>query len=84
MMASKTLSPAEKQKIQAMMGQIEKGLKDEQKKLDQSHMHFATGQLAVYEEGKETIKRLQQQGLNLAGKFVENAMSQSAGKGKGR
>lgn len=83
-LSKKTLTAAEKQQIQAMMGQIEKGLRAEQKNLDQSHLHFATGQLAVYEEGKETIKRLQQQGLNLAGKFVENAMSQSAGKGKGR
>ncbi len=83
-LSKKTLSPAEKLQIQGMMGQIEKGLRAEQKSLDQSHMHFATGQLAVYEEAKETIKRLQQQGLNLAGKFVENAMSQSSGKGKTR
>lgn len=83
-LASKNLSPTEKQQMQAMMGKIEKGMKDEQKKLDTAHMHYATGQLAVYEEGKETIKRLQQQGLNLAGKFVENAMGQGAGKGKGR
>ena len=83
-LAKKTLSAAEKQQIQTMMGQIEKGLRAEQKNLNQSHLHFATGQLAVYEEGKETIKRLQQQGLNLAGKFVENAMGQNAGKGKGR
>jgi hypothetical protein len=83
MLAKKTLTAAEKQQIQGMMGQIEKGLRAEQKNLSQSHLHFATGQLAVYEEGKETLKRLQSQGLNLAGKFVENAM-RGAGQGKGR
>jgi hypothetical protein len=83
-LTKKTLSAAEKQQIQAMMGKIETGLAAERKTLDQAHLSFATGQLAVYEEGKETIKRLQQQGLNLAGKFVANAMSQTTGKGKGR
>lgn len=83
MLAKKGLSARERQEALALIGQIEKGLKEEQKKLGQSHMHYATGQLAVYEEAKETIKRIQQQGLNLAGKFVENAM-QAAGKGKGR
>ena len=84
MLTKKSLSAREKQEALAMIGQIEKGLGEEKKKLDQSHMHYATGQLAVYEESKETIKRMQQQGLNLAGKFVESAMSKSTGQGKGR
>lgn len=83
MLARKQLTAREKQEALAMIAQIEKGLAEEKKKLDGSHMHYATGQLAVYEDAKETIKRIQQQGLNLAGKFVENAMS-AAGKGKGR
>jgi hypothetical protein len=84
MLARKALTAREKQEALALIGQIEKGLAAEQKKLEQSHMHYATGQLAVYEEAKDTIKRMQQQGLNLAGKFVANAMAQSAGRGKGR
>lgn len=84
MLASKALNAREKAAAQALITQIKGGIKDERKRLEESHMHYATGQLAVYEEAKDTIKRLQQQGLNLAGKFVENAMSQSAGKGKGR
>lgn len=83
MLAKKQLTAREKQEALALIAQIEKGLDAEKKKLDSAHLSYATGQLAVYEEAKETIKRLQQQGLNLAGKFVENAM-QSAGKGKGR
>ena len=84
MLAKKTLTAREKQEALAMIAAIEKGLNGEKKKLETSHLHYATGQLAVYEGAKETIKRMQQQGLNLAGKFVENAMSQAAGKGKGR
>jgi hypothetical protein len=84
MLARKQLTAREKQEALALIGQIEKGMAEEQKKLEQSHLHYATAQLAVYEESKETIKRLQQQGLNLAGKFVENAMQQSAGKGRGQ
>lgn len=84
MLARKQLTAREKQEALAMIAQIEKGLAEEKKRLDSSHLHYATGQLAVYEDAKDTIKRMQQQGLNLAGKFVENAMSQSAGKGKGR
>lgn len=84
MLAKKTLTAREKQEALAMIGKIEAGLNTDKKKLETSHLHYATGQLAVYEEAKETIKRLGQQGLNLAGKFVENAMSQAAGKGKSR
>jgi hypothetical protein len=84
MLASKTLSAAEKQKVMGLIAAIERGIGEEKKKLEGAHLSYATGQLAVYEESKETIKRMQSQGLNLAGKFVENAMSQSAGRGKGR
>ena len=83
MLARKGLSAREKQEALALMAQIEKGLAAEQKKLEQSHLQYATGQLAVYEEAKETIKRMQQQGLNLAGKFVAQA-AQGQGQGKGR
>lgn len=83
MLARKQLTAREKQEALTLIATIEKGLKEQRKNLDSSHMSYATGQLAVYEDSKETIKRLQSQGLNLAGKFVEHAM-QAAGKGKGR
>lgn len=83
MLARKTLSSRDKQEAMALIGQIEKGLATEQKRLEQSHLHYVTSQLAVYEQAKDTIKRMNRQGINLAGKFVENAMQQSAGKGRG-
>jgi hypothetical protein len=83
MLARKQLNAAEKQEALAMLGLIDKGLDKEKKAIEQAHRHYATGQLAVYEEAKDTIKRLAGMGMNLAGKFVENAM-QTAQKGKGQ
>jgi len=83
MLAQKQLTAREKHEALAMVGQIEKGLEKEKKALDASHMHYATGQLAVYEDAKETVKRLAAAGLNLAGKFVDTAM-QAAQKGRGQ
>ncbi|MBY0355971.1 MAG: hypothetical protein K2Q12_09635 [Rickettsiales bacterium] len=54
------------------------------KKIDQAMHHFATAQLAVFEEAKDTVKSLASQGMNIAGKFVENAMRQAQGQGRGR
>lgn len=83
MLARKNMSAKEKQEVLALIGQIEKGLDAERKKLDQAHLSYATGQLAVYEDAKDTVKRLASQGLNLAGKFVEQAVA-AVGQGKGR
>lgn len=57
---------------------------EEIRKIDQAMMSFATSQLAVYEEAKDTVKSLASQGMNIAGKFVENAMRQAQGQGRGR
>lgn len=56
----------------------------EKKTLDQASLNFSTGQLAVYEDAKDTVKRLANQGLNIVGKFVENAMSRGQGTGRGK
>jgi hypothetical protein len=83
MLARKVLSAREKQEALAMLAQVERGLDAEKKRVEQSHLSYATGQLAVYEDAKDTVKKLASQGLNLAGKFLENAMQQ-AGRGQGR
>lgn len=56
----------------------------ENKVLQQASFNFSAGQLAVYEESKDTVKRLAANGLNIAGKFVENAVNrqQTIGTGK--
>lgn len=83
LLARKKLSVREKQEALALLGEIERGLEQEKKNIEQSHMTYSTGQLAVYEDAKDTVKRLASAGLNLAGRFVENAML-AAQRGKGR
>lgn len=65
--------------LKGLEGQIE----HEKMVIEKAHLNYATSRLAVYEESRETIKRLAAKGMNLAGKFVENALSQSAGRGQG-
>lgn len=83
MLSNKKLSAKERQEIKAMLGQIEKGLDKEKKGVEQAHLSYATGQLAIYEQSKDMIKGLAAQGLNLAGKFLENSV-RAAQQGKGR
>jgi hypothetical protein len=83
LLASKKLTACEKQEALSMLGAVEKGLKEEQKRVDASHTSYVTGQLAVYEDAKDIVKKLAGAGLNLAGKFLQNAI-QNAGRGQGR
>ncbi len=56
----------------------------EVKRIDQAMLSFSTAQLAIYEDAKDTVKSMASQGMNIAGKFVENAMRQAQGQGRGR
>lgn len=65
--------------------------KDQIKKLDKqiaalegAHMDFSTAQLGLYEEGKDVVKQLAADGLNLAGQFVANASAKDNSRGRGR
>jgi hypothetical protein len=82
MLARKVLSGREKQEALAMLAQVERGLAVEKKQVEQAHLTYATGQLAVYEDAKELVKKLAGAGLNLAGKFLESAMAKAAGAGR--
>ena len=82
-LARKTVGTSEKQKIFATLGLVQSNLDKDKKSLETAHMHYATGQLAVYEDAKDPVKKLATQGLNLAGKFVDTAI-RAAGQGKGQ
>jgi len=45
--------------------------------LDAAHMDYGLAQLAVYEESKGLLKKMAAQGMNLAGKFVADAMAKT-------
>ena len=52
--------------------------------LDKAAGDYALAQYAVYEQAQDTLKRLNAQGLNLAGKNVQAALAQGTGRGHGR
>jgi hypothetical protein len=82
MLARKSLSAREKQEALAMLGKIEQGLARQKQGIEQAHLSYATGQLAVYEQSKDMVKQMAQQGLNLAGKFLDQAMQAARGTGR--
>lgn len=68
----------------ATLKQATQAMDKEIKAIDQAAMSFSTTQLAVYEDAKDTVKRMANAGLNIAGKFVENAIAQASDRGRGR
>ena len=76
-------SPADMTQAMTAIGTIKLGLQKEKKTVADAHLSYATGQLAVYEESRDVVKRMAAQGLNLAGKFLEQA-TRNAGVGRGR
>lgn len=61
---------------------VMQGAENELAVLEKNHFQFLSNQLSVYEEGKNIIKQLAGQGLNLAGKFVAAAAAATA-RGRG-
>ncbi len=44
--------------------------------VETAHMQYVTAQLGIYEQGKETVKKMAAQGINLAGRFTEAAAAE--------
>lgn len=55
----------------------------QQKKLEEAHIVWLSNQRALYHDGREVVTQLMQHGLNMAGKFLQQAMTQGMG-GHGR
>lgn len=60
------------------------GLDMDSKAMDKAHMSFLTGQMLMFQDAKDLVRKLSSQGLALAGQFLENAVAQAAGRGTGR
>ncbi len=75
--------PAEMTQAMQTITTIKQGLMQEKDRVAKAHLSYATGQLAVYEESRDVVKQMAGQGLNLAGKFLEQA-TRNAGMGRGR
>ena len=55
----------------------------QQQQLENAHISWLSNQRAFYQDGKEVVTQLMQHGLNLAGRFLQQAMTQGMG-GHGR
>ncbi|MBY0406746.1 MAG: hypothetical protein K2Q01_03580 [Rickettsiales bacterium] len=51
--------------------------------IDAAHMNYVLAQLGIFEGSRDMLKKMAAQGMNLVGKFVENAMA-SANRDLGR
>ncbi len=45
--------------------------------IEDAHLNYVMAQLGIYENSKDTLKKMAAQGMNLVGKFVENAIAES-------
>lgn len=84
-LARKKMSAPEKAQVSEMLTKIEQGLKTQRAGLDKSHLQLATTKMAIFHDSKDVVKELMHSGLNVAGKYLANAMqTQGAGRGQGR
>lgn len=77
------VSASDMTQAQSMVSTIKQGLAKEKKSVAEAHTHYTMAQLAVFESSRDMVKQLAAKGLNLAGKFLENA-TRAAGQGRGR
>lgn len=84
LLQQKGMQKAILQQAAARLNETAKTLDKDIKDINKAAMNYASGQLLAYEESKDTVKRLASQGLNIAGKFVENAMAQASAHQRGR
>jgi hypothetical protein len=56
----------------------------ENKAIEQAHMAYATGQLAIYENSRDVIKKMAIKGFNIVGDFVEDAIAAARRDERGR
>lgn len=69
-------TPEVKKLQTALKGTIKKKNKDIAG-VEKAHMDYALAQLGIYEDSKDVVKKMAKSGMNLAGKFVENAMAET-------
>lgn len=73
---SQTALQGARHKVKTAMAKNDKEIE----RIEKAHFTYVTGQLAVYENAKDTLKKLAGQGMNLAGQFVQSAISEAAGR----
>lgn len=79
------------QKKQAKFAEVIQMIKSQMKvndaeiaQMNKAHMSYLSGQMMLYQESKDMVKKLAAQGMNIAGQYLESAMQQAQGRGQGR
>lgn len=70
--------------ISGILQQKMEGLDLETKSMDKAHMQFLSGQMVMYQDAKDLVRKLSAQGMAMAGRFLEDALSQASGRGTGQ
>ena len=70
-------SPSDTEKLNGALKQENKKKDKQIKIIEDAHMNYALGQLGVYEESKDLLKKMAGQGVNLVGKFVEASIAET-------
>lgn len=69
-----------KEDVQKLIAHLKEHIRKKDKKIkdvDNAHAAFATAQLGIFEDSKDMLKKMAAQGMNLVGKFVENAIAET-------
>lgn len=66
-------------KLSEMMKAADKKIKD----VEQAHFTYRTSQLAIYENARDVVRKMAVSGMNIVGNFVESAVQEAKGTGRG-
>lgn len=69
--------PDEVKKLKAQLAGEVKKKKKNIGILEKAHADYGLAQLGIYENGRDIVKKMAAQGMNLAGQFVESAMAET-------
>lgn len=67
--------------LHAMLQQQMNGVDMQTKAMDKAHMNFLSGQMLMYQQAKDLVRKLSAQGMVMAGQFLESSLLQGAGRG---
>lgn len=68
------------EELQALLSGLKKTAKQKDEEIaavEKAHLQYGLAQLAIYEAAKDLLKKMARSGMNLAGKFVENAVRET-------
>ncbi|MCH2547331.1 MAG: hypothetical protein MK052_06965 [Alphaproteobacteria bacterium] len=82
MLNKRSMKKKDKTTHMAMLLQQQmQGMDHNTQSMDKAHMNFLSGQMMMFQDAKDLVRKLSGQGMSMAGQFLETALGQSAGRG---